>query len=117
MIDKGFPAQRPGAPFRAELSLSLDVIFHLIEDAGFEHYMAALFDSAERFVVIYSSNVDQDWPVEHVKHRRFSAWIGSHRPDWELANKIPNKHPYDEDRPAETSFSDFFFFRRCQGRD
>ena len=44
----------------AELALSLDVIFHLVEDAVFESYMSNLFDSAQRYVIIYSSNTDDN---------------------------------------------------------
>jgi hypothetical protein len=36
--------------FRAELGLSLEVIFHLVEDDVFDVYMRHLFASATRFV-------------------------------------------------------------------
>ena len=36
--------------FRAELALSLDVIYHLTEDTVFESYMRHLFGAAEQFV-------------------------------------------------------------------
>ena len=35
----------------APLTISLDVIFHLVEDEIFEDYMRRLFDSSRRFVV------------------------------------------------------------------
>lgn len=41
---------------RRDLAISLDVIFHLVEDNIYEAYMEQLFNSAERFVTIYSSN-------------------------------------------------------------
>lgn len=56
----------------AELSLSLDAIYYLVEDPVFESYMNCLFGSAQRFVIIYSSNVDQEWPASHVRHREFT---------------------------------------------
>ena len=40
----------------AELTLSLDVIYHLVEDDVFDSYMRRLFGSATRFVIIYLSN-------------------------------------------------------------
>ena len=49
----------PGLP-RADLTLSLDVIYHLVEDDVFVSAMRALFDKAARFVVIYASNQDAD---------------------------------------------------------
>jgi hypothetical protein len=41
---------------RFDLELSLDVIYHLVEDEVFDAYMRSLFAHAGRFVVIYSSN-------------------------------------------------------------
>ena len=36
---------------KAELTLSLDVIFHLIDDVAYESYMKKLFNSSNRFVI------------------------------------------------------------------
>ncbi|MBF0231573.1 MAG: class I SAM-dependent methyltransferase [Desulfamplus sp.] len=44
----------------AELTLSLDVIYHLIEDSVFAGYMNRLFDSSNKFVAIYSSDTDEN---------------------------------------------------------
>ena len=44
---------------QADLSLSLDAIYHLVEDAVFETYMNQLFDAAKRYVIVYSSNEDK----------------------------------------------------------
>src|SRR5579884_3475545 len=41
---------------KAELTLSLDVIYHLVEDRVFDTYMFRLFGAALRFVIIYSTN-------------------------------------------------------------
>ena len=45
-------------PMVTDLALSLDVVYHLVEDSAFESYMHTLFDSAQRFVIIYSSNLN-----------------------------------------------------------
>ena len=37
----------------------MDVIYHLVEDEIFESHMAALFNHATRFVLIYSSNCSE----------------------------------------------------------
>lgn len=68
---------------RAELALSLDVIFHLVEDAVFEDYMSRLFDAAERYVIVFSSNTNRRTPIDraHVRHRRFTDWTAQ-RADW-----------------------------------
>jgi hypothetical protein len=95
----------------AELALSLDVVYHLVEDATFEDYMARLFDSAERFVAVYSSNVDAAGPAPHVRHRRFTRWVEEHRPDWHQIAHVPNPYPFDGDE-RDSSFADFYFFGR-----
>jgi SAM-dependent methyltransferase len=94
----------------ADLALSVDVIFHLVEDAVFARYMAALFDHATRFVLIYASNVDMGWPSPHVRHRRFSDYVAATRTDWRLLAHVPNRYPFDPVFPGETSFADFFLY-------
>ena len=62
---------------RAELSISLDVIYHLVEDNVFNIYMKNLFDSSNRYVCIYSSNFNKHTD-NHVKHRKFTSWINKY---------------------------------------
>lgn len=99
-------------PGRHEAALSLDVIYHLIEDEVFETYMARLFDAALRVVVIYSSNGTGVPPAPHVRHRQFTDWVELHRRDWILNEVIPNRYPYDPANDEETSFADFYVFTR-----
>lgn len=67
----------------AELSLSLDVIFHLVEDAVYEQYLRCLFAASEKFVIIYSSNVaDGAGTFRHVRHRAVSADVALRFPDF-----------------------------------
>lgn len=61
-------------PSSAELGLSLDVMYHLINDEIFESCMRNLFAYAQKFVIIYSSNKDQPH-TQHVRHRQFSSWV------------------------------------------
>lgn len=98
----------------SELGLSLDVIYHLVEDAVFAEYMEALFAHAWRFVVIYASDVDAGWPGQHVRHRRFSAHVARHFPDWQLAAVVPNLYPFDARNPDQTSFAAFHVYRQPQ---
>ncbi|MFC1730152.1 hypothetical protein ACFL6I_07415 [candidate division KSB1 bacterium] len=96
---------------RAELALSLDVIFHLIEDHLFELYMSHLFGVADRFVIIYSSDTDINPPgtAVHFKNRKFSDWITARLPEWKLLQKIPNRYPYDP-ATGEGSVADFYIY-------
>ena len=105
-------SQRPADLGRFDLALSLDVIYHLVEDKVFDAYMRSLFANADRFVLIYSSNKLEPSDAPHVRHRVFTQWIEMHKPQWRKTGFLPNKYPYDLARPAETSFADFYFFER-----
>lgn len=96
----------------AELSLSLDVLFHLIENDVFESYMNLLFNASTRYCIIYSSNDDyrQD-PSIHVRHRNFTEWVAKNINDWRLRQIIYNKYPHDgTNNPKNLSFSDFYIY-------
>ena len=94
----------------ADLSLSLDVIYHLVEDATFEAYMQRLFASARRFVIVYSSNKEEDSLVKHVRHREFTRWVARNEPEWCLHSTLKNAYPYDPANSETTSFADFYVF-------
>jgi len=96
---------------KCQLALSLDVIYHLVEDEVFHNYMKTLFSAAEKFVIIYSSNTDDQSLTSaiHVRHRKFTLWVESNCPDWKLLKHLPNKYPYNGDT-TKTSFADFYFF-------
>ena len=108
-----FRAYRSGDALteRAELAVSLDVIYHLLEDSVYEQYMLDLFSVATRYVVIYSSDKEAvtEWP--EVRHRRFSKWIASHEPGWKLLRHIPNRYPHTEG-VVESSWADFYIYGR-----
>lgn len=91
----------------AQLTLSLDVIYHVVEDKLYHAYMQRLFASAEAYVIIYSSNTDENLPnrAPHVKHRCFTEWITTHCPQWQLLRHIPNRYP-------QLSSADFYIFAK-----
>ena len=109
---KEFHVYVPGAPLgaTAEMAVSLDVVYHLIEDDLYDQYMRDLFAAADKMVVIYSSDEERPsvWP--EVRHRRFSGWVEQKAPTWELAERIGQRYPYVEGQP-DTSWSDFFVYR------
>jgi hypothetical protein len=96
----------------AELGLSLDVLYHLVEDSVFDNYMRSLFNSAQRYVGIYSSDYDRPGHIAHVRHRSFSRWIADNAPDWHRIAFIPNRYPYDPAEPDQTSWAHFGFFEK-----
>jgi SAM-dependent methyltransferase len=102
-----------GRLFRADLALSIDVVYHVVEDAIFEKYMSDLFGMADRFVIVYSSNVDR--PVSpYVRHREFTRWVAARAPAWTLREHVPNRHPFEGDFDTG-SIADFFVFEKAAG--
>ena len=92
---------------QTELSLSLDVIFHLIKDDIFEFYMKHLFIVSNKFVIIYSSNAENDnmYLAPHCRNRQFSEWIKLNLPGWKLIKKIKNRYPNE-------SNSNFYIYKK-----
>ena len=98
---------------KADLALSIDVIYHLVEDPIYVRHMSDLFEAATRFVIIYSDNQESPRDALHVRHRRFSDWIDQNQHAWKLVRHIPNKYP----RQLGTqlgSWADFWIYRRNQ---
>jgi SAM-dependent methyltransferase len=98
---------------QADLVLSLDVIYHLVEDRVFDDYMNTLFGASRRFVIVYASNtasVDGE-TSPHVRHRVFTDWVAARQPSWALLERVPNAHPYRGDY-REGSFADFYVYGR-----
>ena len=97
----------------AELTLSLDVIYHLVEDEVFAAYMNRLFDSSTKFVAIYSSDYADGFSgtASHVRHRHFSQLVAANKVGWELIKHIPNRYPLNRDTGGG-SFSDFYIYAK-----
>ena len=96
----------------ADLSLSLDVIFHLIEDEVFESHICSLFKASSRYVIIYSSNYNKRHKADHVRHRQFTPWVEENAPDWRIKDHIPNRYPYHGDY-KKGSFADFYIYEKA----
>ncbi len=120
---KAFLVATEASGCRAALGLSLDVIFHLVEDEVFQRYMADLFAAAERHVVLYTSNFSGGKldaanahfaKAKHVRHRAVLEYIAKEFPGWELKRHIPNRYPYNW-KTDEGSFADFFFLENFRG--
>ena len=79
--------------FKADLTLSLDVIYHLLEDDVFETYMNHLFSSSKQFVIIYAWDAEERKRL-HIKLRKFTAWIEKNLQEWHLMQTIENKSPH-----------------------
>ena len=110
---KSFQQIHEYAGATAELALSLDVIYHVLEDKVFDEYMRSLFAAASRFVIVYSSDTNDNVGFEdtHVRHRQFSDWISTNTSGWKLKTQIPNQYPYKGDYKTGT-FADFYVYEQ-----
>jgi SAM-dependent methyltransferase len=98
--------------FAADCTLSLDVIYHLVEDEVYATYLEHLFGWARRFVVIYSSDRSMDGSLvlrdaPHVRHRPVTADVARLFPMFTLVRRIPNRYP-------ERTFASFCVFERTR---
>ncbi|MED3875751.1 methyltransferase domain-containing protein [Lysinibacillus capsici] len=94
---------------KAEMSLSLDVIYHLIEDDVFESYLYNLFSNSKKYICIYSSNFNR-FHAAHVKDRVFTDYVKRLFPEWRLMEIIEN--PLKNQEPTD---SDFYFYEKYNG--
>lgn len=91
------------AGLRADLGISLDVIYHIVPDDLFERYMIHLCDAAMRVLVIYSTNVDRAEEM-HVRHRCFTQWMERNQPCFRLLQQIPNPFPGKGNQQSDAAF-------------
>lgn len=119
---------------QAQMALSMEVLFHLVEDEVFETYLQNLFSLGKDYVVVMSSNCEEDIrlkgalesimqdsheegsvrvrnslctdPSQHVRHRAFLGRILEQErfKNWALMDFVPQKYP-------GLCFSDFYFFK------
>jgi SAM-dependent methyltransferase len=89
----------------ADLVLSLDVIYHLLEDEVYDRYLDLLFACSHRWTIIYSSNRPARDGAWHVRNREFTGDVATRFPDFELVRVIENPH-------RDLTPADFYIYRR-----
>ena len=93
----------------ADLVLALEVVFHLVEDEVFEQTMRDIFETSDRYVILFSSNYEDPAPTEkHMRHRRFTDYVEREFPAFELVDFVKN--------PFEDRLSDFYVYERTDAR-
>jgi hypothetical protein len=87
----------------ADCAMSLDVVFHLIEDDVFAGYIRNLFCCGRRFVIIYGLDQD-DVQRGHVsvRYRKYSDYIAENIPGFRVADHAPRTD----------KFGDFYLYER-----
>lgn len=89
----------------ADLTLSLDVIYHLTETPTYDKYLGDLFSMSRRYVIVYSSDSDEPSSVPHVRHRHVTRDVEQRFPGVRLLQSVEN--PFEEH-----TFARFFVFER-----
>ncbi len=87
----------------ADCAMSLDVIFHFIENDVFVRYVHNLFNCGRRFVIIYGLDQAQVRPGHvSVRLRKYSDYIAANIPEFRIALHVPKTE----------EFGDFYLYER-----
>lgn len=86
-----------------DLTISMDVILHLIEEDVYQQYMKDLFRLSNKFVIIYCTNKDE---ILGGMHNRFRNFLPDVPENFELIEHLDNPH-----KGSDTQ-ADFFIFKR-----
>jgi hypothetical protein len=82
-----------------------------VEDEVYFTYLQHLFQSASRYVIIYSSNQDINNSARHERHRKFTKDIERLFSSWSLATTIENKIKPKDWADEEGSIADFYIYK------
>jgi len=100
----------PAGLVTADLALSIDVVYHLVEHDVYRLHLRHVFGAATRFVGLYTTDADRLAPTTgtapHVRHRPVAADVAAWFPDWR-----PRAAADDRRRPPG-SLADFFLYER-----
>jgi SAM-dependent methyltransferase len=90
---------------RADLALSLDVMFHLVDDRDYEEHLANLFASATRLVLVHSADYDGGHTTRHVRWRHWTGDVRLRFPQWHL-----------REHPEDPQIIGFYLYERNEGK-
>lgn len=78
-----------------DLSLSIDVAYHLPDDDVFAQHLRDVFDASTRWVILYTTDLLRGEPYpessDHVLHRPVKGFVFVHFHDWALASVTYNE--------------------------
>ena len=90
----------------SDLALSLDVLYHIVEEKIYIKYLTDLFSLSSKWVIVYSTNFNSH-ETDHVLHRRFTD-VTSGFSEWEMIQEFKNPYPGNGN---QESMANFFIFR------
>jgi hypothetical protein len=100
--------------FRCDASMSLDVLYHLVEQEVYEDYLKHLFQCSSKLVIIYGADMSLPQKTPHELYRSFTKDIEKLIPGWQLARHIRNKYPAKNYDDQEGSLADFYLYTPVQ---
>jgi cyclopropane fatty-acyl-phospholipid synthase-like methyltransferase len=92
----------------ADLTLSIDVLFHLVEYDIFLKYIDDLFSHSNQYVIIYSTNFNKTYSSFHQIDREFTSIIEEKIRNFKLFKVITNPCKGKE------TMSDFFIYKKIR---
>jgi hypothetical protein len=87
-----------------DMTMSLDVIYHILEDDLYRDYMNKLFRSSNKWVIIYSSNYSGH-KHQHMYTKKFTDDVAEWFKNFRLVETIPQLYP-------NKSSADFYIFEK-----
>lgn len=93
----------------ADLTMSLDVIYCILEETVYQEYMTRLFNSSTKYVLVFSYGKEVNIAgANHLKYWDFEKWIAQNRPDFKLIEFKENRLNKGKNKIA----SDFYFYAK-----
>lgn len=92
---------------KADVAISLDVLYHIVEERNYHKYLMDLFSLGRKHVIVYSTNFYL-CEAQHVLHRKFTDDI-RHFSEWKLIEEIKNPFPGNGN---QESMANFFVFTK-----
>jgi len=76
---------------KAELSISLDVLYHILNENEYIEYLERLFLTSEKYVLAFTSDHERNKPESaHIFHRKFTDYVKKYHSNFELIETIEN---------------------------
>lgn len=99
-FETGLNIVNESTKFQNNLCISFDVIFHLVEDVFYNEYLDNLEKVNSKFLLVYSSDFNQNTNQPHVLHRNYSVDLEDR--NWKIVQKFGGK----------TNLKGFILFQR-----
>lgn len=99
---------------KSDMTLSLDVLYHLVEDSVYFEYLHNLFNLSSNIVIVYTFNKSaKDVKFNsHLRYRDYGEVIEfASSKGFKLSNIVKNKYPYDP-KTKKGSYADFLIFKK-----